>query len=263
MVGHAWQRFAMVAGCASLVTMVACGGGDTATDTLSTTAGGDVARPADTAAGAMAPGTPAGTAPGTTTMTISGGQPELVQVMAEINRSEIAVGQLAQRQARNAQVKTFARTLANEHTQGLRRIRQIARSANIPLDTTDVSARSDTAAAATGASATGATGPVVTQLRTMHQQTMDRLRNLQGADFDTAFMNAQVIAHQQALDLLQQSQGQAQDSTLQRHVTTATESVRKHLDRARELQQTVTSAATGAAGDTARRGTGADTGRRP
>ena len=94
---------------------------------------------------------------------------------------------------------------------------------------------------------------------------MERLRGLQGADFDSAFINAQVTALQQVLDVLQRSQGQTQDSTVQRHLTSATETVQEHLDRAREIQQAVMQGSTGTgagttAGDTATKAK-SDTGR--
>ena len=73
----------------------------------------------------------------------------------------------------------------------------------------------------------------------MHRHAMQRLGGLRGAEFDSTFINAQVMGHQQVLDVLQRSQGQAQDSTVQRHLTTATQGVQKHLDRAREIQQAV------------------------
>jgi predicted outer membrane protein len=73
-------------------------------------------------------------------------------------------------------------------------------------------------------------------------------------------MNAQVAAHQQVLDLLQRAQGQAQNASLQQHLTTATQGVQKHLERAQQIQQTLMSggaaadSASKAKGDTTRRG---------
>ena len=69
------------------------------------------------------------------------------------------------------------------------------------------------------------------------------------------------MGHQQILDVLQRAQGQAQNSSVQQHLTQATQSVQKHLDRARELQQSLTSGGTGAAGDTTGKAK-SDTGRR-
>ena len=40
---------------------------------------------------------------------ITGGDPEILQVLAVVDQSEVQDGQLAQQKARNAQVKSFAR----------------------------------------------------------------------------------------------------------------------------------------------------------
>ncbi len=262
MAENRWLRVAALAGVA--FGMVACGGGDDATTDSANVAAGEVAR-ADSAATAASPG--AGTPTSPAPMSITGGDQEIAQFMAVVDAGEVQAGRVAQRQARNAQVKSFARTLVNEHTSSLRQTRQIARTANITLDTTMLStATTGTGTGAAGATAS-ATSPQLTgapgQLHTMHQQAMQRLQNLQGADFDSAFMNAQVAGHEQVLTVLQQAQNQAQDSTLKQHVTKAAASVQQHLERARQVQQAVMTGGTGtgAAGDTTSKAR-SDTGRR-
>jgi putative membrane protein len=272
MVGNGWKWIASVASFSGLIAIGACGGGDGAGDTTNV-AGGTVA--ADTAAAATAPAPVAPPATGDlSTMAITGGDPEIMQFLATVDLGEIEAARLAQQQARNAQVKAFARTLITEHQQTMRRARQIARSANITIDTSMMARAGTTGTGATASATTptttpGTTSGVAGQLAMMHRQTMERLRGLQGAEFDSAFMNAQVMGHQQVLNVLQRAQGQAQDSTVQRHLSTATENVQEHLDRARQIQQAVMQG-TGAAGDTAskaRTDTGSkassDTGRRP
>ena len=255
MAENRWLRMAALAGVA--IGMVACGGSDdTATDSANVAAG-EVAR-ADSAATATPPAPSTPTTPAPTGIT--GGDPEIVQFMAVVDAGEVEAGRVAQRQARHAQVKTFARTLVNEHTRSLRQTRQLARTANIPLDTTMLSTATGTAGATASATTPPLTG-VAGQIHTTHQQTMQRLQNLQGADFDSAFMNAQVAGHEQVLTILQQAQTQAQDSSLKQRLTQATQSVQQHLERARQVQQTVMTGATGAASDSASKAR-SDTGRR-
>jgi predicted outer membrane protein len=268
MIGNGWKRLACVAACGSTVALAACGGGSDASDTTNVAAG-DVAR-TDTAAGATAAATtPAAAGAGTAgAMSITGGDPEVLQFLATVDVSEIEAGRLGQRQARNAQVKSFARTLVTEHQQSLRHDRDLAKSANITLDSAAMAGVSGTktgtgatAAATTPSPAPSTTSGVVSQLTSMHQQAMQRLQSLKGADFDTAFMNAQVTAHQQVLDVLQRAQGQPQNANIQQHLQMVTQGVQKHLDRARELQQSLMSGGTGAAGDTGAKAK-SDTGRR-
>jgi len=277
MLEHGWQRLAAAAVCASLVGAAACGGGKgDATDSAS----GDVARDSAATAPGVAPGTtataPASSTPGSTasnTMAITGGDPEILQVLAVVDQGEIQDGQLGQRQARNAQVKSFARELVSSHTKSLQKTRQLAKTNNVQLmsdsgtsanraGATDTSNKS---AASTPSSAAGTAGSgIATQLKTMHAQTMEQLRSQQGAAFDSAFVNAQVMGHQQVLDLMQRAQSQAQNSSVQQHLTASMADVQSHLERAQQLQQRLASGATSDSATTGRTDTGrtkADTGR--
>ena len=277
MLEHEWQRFAAVAMCASLVGVAGCGKGN---GDVTDSASGDVTRDSAATAPGVAPGTtataPASSTPGSTpssTVAITGGDPEILQVLAVVNQAEIQDGQLGQRQARNAQVKTFARELVSSHTKSLQKTRQLAKTNNVqlmsdsgtsanPAGGTDTSNKS---AAATPSSAASTTGSgVATQLKTMHMQTMEQVRTQQGAAFDSAFVNAQVMGHQQVLDLLQRAQSQAQNPGVQQHLTASMKDVQSHLERAQQLQQRL---ASGATSDSATRGktdtssSKADTGR--
>jgi len=155
-------------------------------------------------------------------MSITGGDPEILQVLAVVDMGEVQDGQLAQRQARNAQVKAYARELVTSHQRSLRQTRQLAKSNNVQLMNdsgsaggTGAAGATDTnrSAAATPSSAAGTAGTsgVAGQVHTMHMQMMEQVRNQQGASFDSAFVNAQVMGHQQVLDMLQRAQGQAQN----------------------------------------------------
>ena len=270
-----WQEITAATACATLVAFTACGKGDrnNADTTTAATSSGDVARP-DSAATATAPGgagataaAPGSTAGSTSSMRITGGDAEILQVLAVVDQSEVQDGQLAQRKARNAQVKSYARELVTDHTKSLQQDRQIAKSANIDLSGVMMSgstktpgtsgatkAGSDTSrsAAATAAQPSGPTGAtgVVAELVNMHTQAMDRVRQLQGAAFDSAFVNAQIQGHQQVLSLLQSAQSQAQNSSVQQHVAAAIKDVQSHLDKGQQWQQSLTSGASGSPSDT-------------
>jgi len=136
-----WQGIGAVTACATLVAFTACGKGDRNNADSAAAATGEVAR-SDSAATATAPGaagataaatTPGPTAGSTSSMRITGGDSEILQVLAVVDQSEVKDGQLAQRKARNAQVKSFARELVTDHTKSLQQDRQIAKTANIDL----------------------------------------------------------------------------------------------------------------------------------
>jgi len=267
-----WQGIAAATACSTLVAFTACGKGNrnNADSAAAATSSGEVAR-TDTAATAMAPSagaTAAATTPGSTgstsSMKITGGDPEILQVLAVVDQAEVRDGQLAERMARSAKVKSYARELISDHSKSLQQDRQIAKSANIdlsgvmmsgsnktsgtPKTGTDTSRSAAASAAQPGtAGPSGATG-VVAELVNMQTQTMDQVRQLKGAAFDSAFMNAQVQGHQQVLSLLQSAQ--AQNSSLQQHVTAATKGVQEHLEKGQQVQQSLTSGASGAMSDT-------------
>jgi putative membrane protein len=277
MVGNRLHRLSALMTCASLVAVGACSGrngdanrGDSAN---TATASGDVAR--DTAAAAT---NPAGGAAGTTSpsssagssaMTITGGDPEIIQVMATVDQGEIADGQMGQKMAKNSQVKAYARELVAAHTKSLSQDKALAKAANVQLMSStgttgttgkaDSANKTDTASSAATSGTSGQMSPVAMQLQTMHQQTAERLRGLEGAAFDTAFINAQVMGHQQALQLFQSSGTTTQNTKLSTHLATATKEVQDHLDRAQKIQQTLASGGTG--DSTSKSKTGSDTGR--
>ena len=250
-----WERVATAMACASLFGFAACSGRNgNNRDTTATTAAGDVAR-ADSAAGAVAPGAataqPGSTAAGSTatastagaatSMKITGGDPEILQVLAVVDQSEVQDGKLAQQKARSSQVKAYARELINDHTKSLEQDRAVAKSANVDLSGVMMKGKADTAGP------TGATG-VTADLVNMHTQAMDQVRQLQGAAFDSAFVNAQVKGHQEVLSLLQSAQ--AQNSELQQHVAAATKAVQEHLQKGQQLQQSLSSGASSSSSDT-------------
>jgi len=267
-----WQGIAAATACSTLVAFTACGKGNrnNADTAAAATSSGEVAR-TDTAATAMAPSagaTAAATTPGssgsTSSMKITGGDPEILQVLAVVDQAEVRDGQLAERMARSAKVKSYARELISDHSKSLQQDRQIAKSANIDLSGVMMSGSNKTSgtpktgtdtsrSAAASAAQPGTPGPsgatgVVAELVNMHTQTMDQVRQLKGAAFDSAFMNAQVQGHQQVLSLLQSAQ--AQNSSLQQHVTAATKGVQEHLEKGQQVQQSLTSGASGAMSDT-------------
>ena len=279
-----WQGIAAATASATLVAFTACGKGNrnNVDTTTAATSSGEVAR-ADSAATATAPGgagataaatTPGSTAASTSSMKITGGDSEILQVLAVVDQSEVQDGQLAQKKARHAQVKSYARELITDHSKSLQQDREIAKSAKIDLSGVMMSGTKSTGATKTGSDTsrsaaataaqpsgpTGATG-VVAELVNMHTQAMERVRQLQGAAFDSAFVNAQIQGHQQVLSLLQSAQSQAQNPNLQQHVAAAIKGVQSHLDKGQQLQQALASGGSGSPGDTTSKSK-SDTGRR-
>ena len=172
----------------------------------------------DSAAGMTGHNMAAGTAgaAGAAGATAALGDMDIANVIHEVNAGEIAAGEIAQTKASNAEVKAFAREMVTAHR----------------------------AMDKKGANITGATGATNAAIRdsvvTANQAMTSQLRSANsGADFDRAYLEGQVMAHQNTLNFLQAAQNQAQNADLKQMITAAIPDVQKHLDRAKALQSNV------------------------
>lgn len=91
-----------------------------------------------------------------------------------------------------------------------------------------------------GGTGTGASGANLTMALQQMQQSMatsmQKLQGQSGAAFDRAYMDAQLAAHQQTLDLLRQYGTSVQNNELRSHVTQMQGSVEQHLQKAKDIR---------------------------
>ena len=191
---------------ASRADSTAVAKGDVVTDSAAGMTGHNMAAGATGAAGT------AGAAGATAALADA----DIANVIHEVNAGEIAAGKIAQTKASNADVKAYAREMVTAHT----------------------------AMDKKGASITGATGASNAAIRdsvvTANQAVASQLQSANsGAAFDKAYIDGQVMAHQNTLSFLQAAQNQAQNAELKSMITAAIPDVQKHLDRARSLQANV------------------------
>jgi putative membrane protein len=165
--------------------------------------------------GGMAAGT-AGAAAGAAGTTGTGtlADADIAVAMHEVNAGEIAAGEVAETNASNADVKAYARDMVRSH-------RAMDEKA------------SKLAMGSTAAGASAIRDSIVQANKTMASQLQGAGS---GANFDRAYIEGQIAAHQNTLALLQRAQGQAQNSDLKQLVTAAIPDVEKHLARARTIQ---------------------------
>ena len=90
------------------------------------------------------------------------------------NRFEIVTGQLAQQRAQSDAVKALGAMFVTDHTAALQQVTQVAASLGVSLPP---------------------------GLDPMQQAIVDRLQTLTGAEFDAAWLQAQIPAHRMALRL--------------------------------------------------------------
>jgi putative membrane protein len=102
----------------------------------------------------------------------------------EANATEIELGKMAETKAEDPQVKAFAAMMVKDHTKALKQLQR----------------DQDTAQSGT------------TMLSPEHRELRDRLSQLSGAEFDTAYMNAMVELHEKDIKAFE-SEAQSGDSS--------------------------------------------------
>ncbi|QIK79082.1 DUF4142 domain-containing protein [Sphingomonas piscis] len=138
--------------------------------------------------------------------------PTYTRMAASGDQFEIQSGQLALQMSQNPAVRQFAQMLIDHHSQTTAQLASAAQSAGLPPP----------APALTGA----------------HAQMLANLRATQGASFDTAFRDAQIQAHQEALALHQNYAASGDVPALRTTAGSAVPVIQQHLQMAQSLAVT-------------------------
>jgi putative membrane protein len=151
----------------------------------------------------------------------------LAAFVVAVNQTEIEAGHLATTKARNGDVKEYARDMASDHEKALGELHALSTKNSWPMpDSAGTTAGTNSAMAAT-----------ITQVQQSHQAAMTKLRSTTGAAFDRAYIEGQVAAHQQALDVLRQQASSLQNTELRDKVTDMQKAIEDHLKRAQAIAQ--------------------------
>jgi putative membrane protein len=125
--------------------------------------------------------------------------------------SEVELGKLAGSRAKSSAVKDFAKRMVDDHSKANGRLQKLAK-AN----------RADQPRGA-------ASDPDAAMVRA-------QLEKLNGADFDTAYIAAQVGDHQKTAHLLEHEIGSGQDQEVKDYAKETLPTVMRHLEMARQIQ---------------------------
>lgn len=137
----------------------------------------------------------------------------IASAVGVINGAEIQMAQLAEQRGQSQDVKRYARDMIREHTAMQRAADSLAIAQNM----------------------TPQSGGLAEELQRQATADQQRLEQLRGVEFDSAYMNAQVVAHQQALDALNGMRSAADDPEVRRVIEQSIPTVQSHLQRARQL----------------------------
>jgi putative membrane protein len=130
---------------------------------------------------------------------------------AQGGRAEVALGQLAQTKATDAQVKTYGQMLVSDHSKANDELSSLASTKSVTLPA-DVSAS--------------------------QKSTQDRLEKLSGAAFDRAYMSQMVRDHQADIKEFEQA-AKSTDPDVKAFAEKALPTLRHHLDEAQRIVKTL------------------------
>jgi putative membrane protein len=197
---------AVLAGCSPASDRGATGGGTAGSET-------GMASTDTAAAGSSSVGATAGT--GATTMDASG----VLSQLAVANQTEIQQGQAAAKKASSQPVKQFANQLVKDHKANSQKLQQLAKQMGVTL--------ADSGAKTTTES---------------QSATMGELAGKSGKEFDQAFIDAQIQAHEQNIDRIRNQLRPAVDRPeLRDYLQQTASAMEGHLASAKQLKQDLAS----------------------
>ena len=143
---------------------------------------------------------------------------QIAQIADTANSGEVEQGRYAALHATNARVKAFAQHMASAHAAiGQKMTAVLHKEGILPA----VSAQS-------------------TKLGAGAQETLASLKTKTGSDFDKAYIDAQVKAHQEVLDTFDNKLiPNAQDASLKANLQQVRPMVAEHLKEAQDIQKTL------------------------
>jgi putative membrane protein len=128
---------------------------------------------------------------------------------------EVALGELAQEQAKNEQVVQFGERMVQDHHQANEKLMGLAEQKGIELPQ---------------------------DLPEDAQQKYEELQQLSDAEFDQAYMDEMVKDHEETIGLFEQQAESGQDPDLRAFAEETLPTLREHLELAKEVQSEVTAA---------------------
>ena len=145
--------------------------------------------------------------------------PQIAKITSSVHESEIEQARLAQEKTQNPQVRQLAAMMIEQHEQA----RQQESALNLGSEDS----------------------PLSRQLHTKSEATLAELKSKQGADFDRAYIRAQIEGHQKVLDTIRNElRPNAQNPQLQVHLQELEPKVAQHLEHAQQAEQSLQSANT-------------------
>lgn len=129
---------------------------------------------------------------------------------AAINREEISLGQLAQKNGSSKHVKELGKMMEDEHTKSLAELTALAKTKNISLPTSQTEDGQD---------------------------AYKKLSEKTGNDFGKAYSNMMVSGHKDAISLFENASNECKDADIKAWATSSLPGLRTHLDQSVTCQK--------------------------
>lgn len=153
---------------------------------------------------------------GTERASITGPEERLLAKLHETNRLEIEFGKLAQKNGQSAEVKQYGKQLEQDHQDADKKVMSIAKEKKLTLDSP--AAMNDTDAKKTAE----------------QKAALERLKKMQGAEFDQEFMKVMAEGHDHALKLIRESKSSVRDEKIKSHLDEVEPVLEKHKSMAQD-----------------------------
>lgn len=131
---------------------------------------------------------------------------------ASSNMLEVQAGQLAQQKGLMQEVKSYGQMMVTDHQKAGDQMKQLAQQKNIVLPDS---------------------------MSQEHMEQLEELRNANGAEFDNQYIDLMVSSHENTVSLFEDASNDIEDQEVKSFATTMLPALRQHLDRARQLNDSM------------------------
>src|SRR5262249_40412001 len=133
---------------------------------------------------------------------------QFVTTAAEAGAAEVEMGKLAETHGSSSAVKDFGKRMASDHERAGDELQSIASKKGVKASE---------------------------QLSKKDRDAVDKLTKLQGAEFDKAYIQAQLTAHKDAVSLFEKESKSGKDTDLKQYATNTLPTLKEHLNSIEKL----------------------------
>ena len=141
--------------------------------------------------------------------------PQIAGIVVTANQIDIDAGKLAKDRSKNKEIQAFADQMITDHTAVNKQAAALVKKLNVKPEESDTSR----------------------SLKSGAKDNMTKLRGLKGAEFDRAYIDHEVVYHQQVLDAIDTVLiPNSKNAELKDIITKVRPAIAAHLDHAKMLQ---------------------------